>query len=136
MSAAMLHFGHHDALWHMYTPEEIQARVSGGELMHLPPASGFRLIRVPVMPWGSCFPALRELTRLSVSGDVLAGPYQLMDAVDRARCRVVLVALTERQQEVLRAFAAGLSPQQVAEKLHISIKTVDTHKTVSASFDL
>jgi len=132
MSAAMLHFGHHDVLWHMYTPDEIQALAYGGALLHLPADSGFRLIRVPMMPWGSYFPALRDLTRPSLSNDsndVLAGPRQLMDAVDRTRCQAVLAALTERQQEVLRAFAAGLSPQQVAEKLYISIKTVDTHKT-------
>ncbi len=42
----------------------------------------------------------------------------------------MLRCLTERQTEVLFAFAAGLNPQQVAERLFISIKTVDTHKTV------
>jgi CRISPR-associated protein Csx14 len=31
---------------------------------------------------------------------------------------------------VLYAFAEGLNPQQVAEKLFITIKTVDSHKTV------
>lgn len=129
MSAAMLHFGHQDILWHMYTPYEMRLAANEGKIMHAPPNSGFRLIRVPMMPWGSYFPALRELIRPSTSGDVLAGPRQLLDAADRTRCQAVMDALTDRQQEVLRAFAAGLTPQQVAERLYISIKTVDTHKT-------
>ncbi len=38
-------------------------------------------------------------------------------------------ALTERQREVLHSFARGRTPQQAAEELSISLKTVDTHKT-------
>ncbi|MFQ5433829.1 MAG: CRISPR-associated ring nuclease, partial [Anaerolineae bacterium] len=63
MSAAMLHFGHQDVLWHMYTPDALRRAANEGAIMHVPPAAGFRLIRVPMMPWGSYFPALRQLVR-------------------------------------------------------------------------
>jgi len=131
MSAAMLHFGHQDVLWHMYTPDDIRRAADEGAIMHLPPDSGFRLIRVPMMPWGSYFPALRALAQPQLpTDDVLAGPRRLLDRAEAGKCTAVINRLTDRQKEVLRAFAAGLNPQQAAEKLFISIKTVDTHKTV------
>jgi CRISPR-associated protein Csx14 len=131
MSAAMLHFGHQDVLWHMYTPDDIRSRADEGAIMHLPSDSGFRLIRVPMMPWGSYFPTLRELAQPHLpTDDVLAGPRRLLDRAEAGKGTAVLHRLTDRQKEVLMAFAEGLNPQQVAEKLFISIKTVDTHKTV------
>ena len=131
MSVAMLHFGHQDALWHMYTPDEWLAQAREGTVMHLPPGTGFKLIQVPMMPWGSYFPALRQLTRpVTHEQDVLAEPRRLLDYGEEARKAAVLRQLTERQKEVLRAFAEGLHPQQVADRLFISVKTVDSHKTV------
>jgi CRISPR-associated protein Csx14 len=131
MSAAMLHFGHQDRLWHMYTPEAWIERSREGSLMHLPPQTGFNLIQVPMMPWGSYFPVLRQLARpLPEDSDVLAAPRRLLDGVEQERCTAVIHHLTERQREVLFAFAEGLNPQQVAEKLVITLKTVDSHKTV------
>ena len=130
MSAAMLHFDHNDSLWHMYTPRELQLQADEGALMHLPPESGFRLIRVPMLPWGSYFPMLRKLAQPNGNpGDVLAGPRSWLDNDERERCQEVVDRLTIRQRDVLRAFAQGLSPQEVAEELHVTIKTVDTHKT-------
>ncbi|RMG98366.1 MAG: histidine kinase [Chloroflexi bacterium] len=134
MSAAMLHFGHQDVLWHMYTPRDVRLAANEGAIMHLPPDVNFRLIRVPMMPWGSYFPALRQLARpFPDTTDVLAAPRQLLDEVDRQHCLAVIQRLTGRQQDVLRAFAAGLNPQEVADHLSISIKTVDSHKTVILS---
>ncbi len=131
MSAAMMHFGHQDVLWHMYTPDSLRRAADEGAMMHLPPDSGFRLIRVPMMPWGSYFPALRELAQPLEAGiDVLAYPRAVLDRVEHDRCQTVNSRLTERQQDVLRAFSSGLNPQQVAAQLHITIKTVDSHKTV------
>jgi CRISPR-associated protein Csx14 len=46
------------------------------------------------------------------------------------RCRQVWDALTLRQRDVLRAFADGLTPQEVAERLHIVLGTVNDHKTM------
>jgi len=115
----------------MYTPDNIRHQVNNGALMHLPSDSGFRLIRVPMMPWGSYFPALRNLSQSHLpTDDVLAAPRRLLDEAEEEKCTALLNQLTGRQKDVLLAFAAGLNPQQVAEKLFISIKTVDTHKTV------
>ena len=131
MSAAMLHFGHQDVLWHMYTPEDWLAEAKDGALMHIPADSGFTLIQVPMMPWGSYFPALRTLTMPSGhNGDVLDAPRKVLDYGEQARKTAVLNQLTKRQREVLYAFAEGLDPNQVAQKLFISIKTVDSHKTI------
>lgn len=131
MSAAMLHFGHQDLLWHMYTPDDLRIAAKDGAVMHAPPDADFRLIRVPMMPWGSYFPALRQLARpTDAERDVLAAPRAALDYAEEARKMAVLQQLTDRQTDVLFAFADGLNPQQVAEKLFITIKTVDSHKTV------
>jgi CRISPR-associated protein Csx14 len=53
-----------------------------------------------------------------------------LDEVEQARCRAVSGRLSERQADVLRAFAEGLAPAQVADRLAITLKTVDAHKTV------
>lgn len=46
-------------------------------------------------------------------------------------CTCCTRILTPRQREVLQAISAELSPQQVASKLAIHVKTVSTHKTVA-----
>jgi DNA-binding NarL/FixJ family response regulator len=38
-------------------------------------------------------------------------------------------ALSDREFEVLRLLVEGLGPTQIGEKLHLSVKTVSTHKT-------
>jgi DNA-binding NarL/FixJ family response regulator len=38
-------------------------------------------------------------------------------------------ALSDREFEVLRLLAEGLGPTDIGEKLHLSVKTVSTHKT-------
>ncbi|MBC7222967.1 MAG: histidine kinase [Anaerolineae bacterium] len=129
LSAAMLLFGHQDCVWHMYTPREFLARARDGAILHARPEDGVRLIQVPMVPWGSYFPALRELT-LATAGQVVAEGVRWLEEADRRRCEEVLARLTRRQREVLHAFACGDTPQEVAERLHITLKTVDTHKTV------
>ncbi|MBX7250979.1 MAG: LuxR C-terminal-related transcriptional regulator [Candidatus Promineofilum sp.] len=130
LSAAMLHFGHQDRLWHMYTPPEWQAEAHDGALMHLPADSGFQMIQVPMMAWGRYLPGLRDFVHPIADGDVLARPRRLLDAVERARCRAVVERLTPRQQDVLRLLAGGLHPRAAAEALSIEPSTVDSHKTV------
>ena len=38
-------------------------------------------------------------------------------------------ALSDREFEVLRHLVGGKSPTEIAEQLHLSVKTVSTHKT-------
>ena len=84
-----------------------------------------------MMPWGSYFPILRQLTQpVTMEHDVLAAPRRLLDYGETSRRTAVIEQLTQRQKEVLHSFAEGLNPHQVAEKLCISIKTVDSHKTI------
>jgi len=128
MSAAMLHFDHYDRLWHIYTPRDFLERARDGAILHARPQDGVRLIQVPVAPWGTYFPALRALAQ-ATPAQVIAAQTRWLDQTERTRCRAVVEQLTPRQLDVLRAFAAGQSPQEVAEALCISLKTVDTHKT-------
>lgn len=127
-SAALLLFGHRDRVWHLYTPEDLMARAYEGAIRHAAPEEGVRLIRAPFVPWGAYFPALRELAGASAAG-VLANQVRQLDYGEQMHCERVLARLTERQREVLRWFGMGRAPQQVAEALNISLKTVDTHKT-------
>ena len=129
MSAAMLHFDHDDRLWHMYTPAEFLERASDGAIMHARPEDGVRLLQVPLVPWGAYLPALRALAQASPM-DVVAAQTRWLDSAERARCRAVVERLTPRQAEVLRAFAAGQGPQEVAEMLCVTVKTVHAHKTI------
>jgi CRISPR-associated protein Csx14 len=131
LSAAMLLCGHHDRVWHMYTPALFLERAQDGAIMHARPVDGVRLIQVPMVPWGAYFPALRDQPAL-VAGPparVIAAQTARLDEAERARCRAVAERLTLRQLDVLRAIASGQTPQEAAEKLNISLKTVDTHKT-------
>lgn len=129
MSAAALHFDHQDRLWHLYTPRPLREAARDGAIMHVAPGAGVRLVPVPMAPWGAYFPALRQLTRVS-SGEAIGRRTRVLDAGQRARCREVIDRLTDRQQEVLRSLAAGLTPQEVAERLGVTLKTVDGHKSV------
>jgi len=132
MSAAMLLFGHYDRLWHMYTPDEFLARAHDGAIMHARPEDGVRLIQVPVAPWGAYFPALRALAQTTPE-QAIAVQTRWLDQAERARCRAVVQRLTPRQLDVLRAFATGQRPQQVAETLSVTVKTVHAHKTIILS---
>jgi DNA-binding NarL/FixJ family response regulator len=39
------------------------------------------------------------------------------------------IPLTPRQQEVLRLIAQGLSTKEIAHRLGLSVKTIETHRT-------
>ena len=124
-SVAFLNFDRHDRVWHIYTPEAIQQCTNEGTLMHVPAEAGVRLIESPSMSLGAYLPN----QSLSFYAAQSAQRSQ-MDAQERARCAQVAQQATGRQLDVLRAFAEGFSPQEVADHLCLSIKTVDTHKTV------
>lgn len=129
-SVALVMFGHQDLLWHMYTPEEIQQEAEGGMMMHLPAKSEFRLIRVPLLPWGSYFPQMQQLAIPPLGGgDVLTEHRALLDVGEQRKCRQVYNQLSPRPQELLFWLAKGLTPQQAADKMCLTLKTVDTYKT-------
>ncbi len=127
VSAAALLCDHRDRVWHIYTPDAIRAQAEEGAIMHVPPEAGVRLVPVPLVPWGEYFPALRSL---ALGGEeTLARHLRRLSAEEERRCQTVWARLTPRQQDVLRAFARGLRPQEVAQTLGVSLNTVNSHKT-------
>jgi CRISPR-associated protein Csx14 len=125
MSTAMRHFTTEDRLYHLYTPAEIRDQAANGALMHIPPGSGVHLIEVPLVPWGVYLPGLAPL--LGESPSAVRAVWQ--DESERERCQQVWAAITARQRDALRELALGRSRQQAAERLGVSVTTVDTHKT-------
>ena len=122
-SAGLLQCDHCDCLWHLYTPREFIEQARDGRILHAPPEAGVRLVPVPVVPWGKYFPALRSLSQ---PVDPLSRP---LDSTDVSCCAAAWRRLTDRQQEVLHVLAKGSPPQEAADQLYISLKTLDTHKT-------
>jgi len=118
-TAAMLHCDERDRLWHLYTPREFLAQARDGATLHAPPEAGVRLIPVPLTPLGAYFPALRSLTR----------PAVITPPADAERCAAVWARLTDREKATLRALAGGSSPQEAADALGVTLKTLDTFKT-------
>jgi DNA-binding NarL/FixJ family response regulator len=59
---------------------------------------------------------------------VAAGGVHVSDAAAAALLHAPL-GLTDREVEVLRLLAAGRSPGEIAGQLHLSVKTVSTHKS-------
>lgn len=127
MSAAALLCDHQDRIWHMHTPETTLQRVKDGAQMHVTPADGVQLIQAPLAPWGAYFPVLRSLAQMPIHA--VQEQVRRVAAVDDPRCRQVWERLSPRQRDVLRAFARGSRPDQVADALSISLSTVNTHKT-------
>jgi CRISPR-associated protein Csx14 len=128
ISAALLHLEHGDRVWHLFTPDAVQNRVRDGAVLHVRPEDGVELIEVPLAPLGAYFPGIRPLLAASPA-QIWAWQTQILDTQDRERCRQVWEQLTPQQQEVLRQLATGQTRRQVAERLSLSVKTVDSHKT-------
>lgn len=120
--AAMLHCDHQDRLWHLYTPPEFLEQAREGSVLHAPPEAGVRLIPIPLAPWGVYFPALRALARPPAAAPSLRPE-------DAACCAAVWERLTGRQREVLQALVSTSPLQDVAERLGMTLKTLDSHKT-------
>ena len=126
--AALLNFTHSDHIWHIYTPDAIQAQANAGTLMHVSPRDGVHLIERHFVPWGTYFSDLPQ--SISTAQEAIRFQKSKVDAQEQARCDQVVNQATDRQLDVLRAFAKELSPQEVANHLCLSVKTIDTHKTV------
>ncbi len=86
LSAALLLFGHRDRVWHLYTPDALRERAFEGAVRHAALGDGVHLIRVPFVPWGAYFPALRQLAGANAERIVESQVRQL-DRQEAARCR-------------------------------------------------
>ena len=60
---------------------------------------------------------------------IAAGGVHISEAAAASLLTVSSEQLSDRELEVLRMLAAGLGPSEIAGKLHLSVKTVSTHKT-------
>jgi CRISPR-associated protein Csx14 len=129
ISVALVNFSYLDKLWHIFTPPELLEAAREGAIMHAPPNSGVRLIQVPLAPLGPHFATLQELGPSALLQTVQSHPDLLLAEAEQEQCRTVWTKLSRRQREVLRLIAKGHAPQDVAAKLVLSIKTVDSHKT-------
>ncbi len=125
--AALLNFTHSDHIWHIYTPEAVQRQATEGTLMHVSLQDGVHLIERHFVPWGTYFSELPQT--ISTAQETLHFQKRKIDTLEQAHCDQVVRQATERQLEVLRAFAEGLNIQEVAERLCITTRTVDAHKT-------
>jgi len=52
----------------------------------------------------------------------------VVDAAKSSGATPALGLLTERERQVLKLLAQGLSSKQIADRLHLSVKTVGTHR--------
>jgi CRISPR-associated protein Csx14 len=127
LAAAMQYLTPVDHLWHINASADVLEKSRDGKIMHLPPESEVYLLPVPFVPWVSYFPGLADLLNRSPQeiGETTRG---WLDVKERDNCMRVWKELTHRQQEVLQAFASGLSRQEVAQKLGIAVTTVDSHR--------
>jgi CRISPR-associated protein Csx14 len=126
LSAAQLLCGHQDKVWHMHTAPEFLEQARDGALMHDAGGRQVRLVQVPVVPWGAYLPQVGGGASLS---DWLQRQTRWLDQTEHRRCRAVWDGLSDRERQTLRALAGGQTPQEAAEKLSLSVKTISTYTT-------
>ncbi|WP_322798711.1 CRISPR-associated ring nuclease [Thermoflexus sp.] len=117
---AIVHLDYSDHLWHLYTPRSFLELARDGQRMHARPEDGVRLVEVPFPHWGADFPGFRQLSSIQLQQALPASR-------DLERCRQAWQRLTPAQRRVLYWIAHNERPQQVAERLGITPKTVDSH---------
>ena len=127
LSAAMLHCGHQDKIWHIYTEPDFLEQARDGAVMHDDTGRRVRLVPVPVVPWGAYLPPF--MASKQTPTEMMLAQTDWMDREERKRCRTVWDELTPRERDVVQAFAGGLNPQEVAEHLVVSVKTISSHTT-------
>ena len=82
----------------------------------------------------SCLQELELAIRSVVKGEVFISPAVSKHLVDGIRNPAALPAsplerLTQRQKEILQLIAEGMTTKEIAVRLNVSVKTVDTHRT-------
>jgi CRISPR-associated protein Csx14 len=126
-SAALLNFEHTDRLWHIHTPEDVKKRVRDGACMHVEPDDNVRLIEVPFARLAQ--PVLTRLLSTDNARTVITQREEQEKAEQQQRIHELFERVTLTQRRVLHLFIRGLTPQEVAQELGISIKTVSSHTT-------
>ena len=101
----------------IYIEQAVRAKVSGYVLKT--DALATLLAAVQKVASGGNF--YSDAVRERITFDSSTGQMQ-------AQCESRLNCLSDRQIEVLRHLAVGLSVKDVAKKMHISVKSVDSHK--------
>lgn len=126
-SAALLNFGPADQLWHIHTPRAIKDQAAGGRMMHVEPDAGVQLIEVPFARMAQ--PILSRLlsSNSENSQNVISTQAEREINECHLKCREVSDQLSQAQRRVLRAFARGLHPQQVAIELNRELSTISSH---------
>ncbi|MCB0210548.1 MAG: histidine kinase [Anaerolineae bacterium] len=127
LSAATLYCGHQDKIWHIYTEPHFMKQAKDGAIMHDDRGDRVRLIQVPIVPWGAYLPQIFGASH--GPAEMMNQQTAWMDHIEHRRCRDVWHELTERERDVVRAFAKGMTPQEVAEQLVVTVKTVSAHTT-------
>ena len=128
ISVASFNFDRHDHIWHLYTPESIKEQANEGAMMHVPSEAGVKLIQGPFVALGAhVYPLAQSFRNVEQEQRVR------LESEERTRCAEVLRTATAAQVKVLRAFAKGLLPQEVANELSIALVTVNSHKTALLS---
>ncbi|MCS7252013.1 MAG: CRISPR-associated ring nuclease [Anaerolineae bacterium] len=117
--SAIVHLDYCDRLWHLYTPRAFLEEARDGQRMHACPEDGVRLIEVPFPRWGADFLGFRQLAQAQFQQPVVA--------LNLERCRQVWERLTPAQRRALYWIVRGDRPQQAAERLNVTPKTVDSH---------
>jgi CRISPR-associated protein Csx14 len=136
MSAAILNFTHEDHMWHIYTPPLLLENANEGAILHVAPEDGVQLIRVPLALLSESVHEQLSATQPPEDDpppsarDLIRRQEELAESKEHTKFDYVIKSLTPRQLEVLKAFAQGLHPTEVAARLSISLPTVSTHTTV------
>lgn len=101
-----------------YVYEAFKAGASGFLLKRAHPDELVEAVRMVTLGESLVFPALtRRLVERHATVRLPAGDPR----------PALLASLTEREGEILRAIAAGLSNAEIAERLYLSLHTVKTH---------
>lgn len=124
-SVAALNFDRHDNIWHIYTPDALQEQAKEGQIMHVSPDAGVKLINSPFIALGAYMPNALGQSFRSARDEKGAQ----IEAQEHARRAQVVEKASPAQLRVLQAFAGGLRLQQVAEELSLSPATINSHKT-------
>ncbi|GAC1461876.1 MAG: CRISPR-associated ring nuclease [Ktedonobacteraceae bacterium] len=129
-SAALLNFEHTDRLWHIHTPQDVKKRVRDGAYMHVELDDNVQLIEVPFARLAQ--PVLSRLLNAESANarTIIDMREEQEKAEQQQRSRELFARVTSTQRKVLQLFLRGLTPQEVAAELDVSIKTVSSHTTV------